>query len=86
MAGVLDSIVWQVFWTLQCGSSFGLYSVADLLDSTVWADLWQVFWTVQCVRSFGLYSWADLLDCTVWAGLLDSSMAGSASRLSAVTG
>ena len=53
-----------------------------LLDSAVW----QVFWTLQCGRSFGLYTVEGLLDCTVWAGLLDSSVAGSASRLTAVTG
>ena len=50
-----------VFWTLQCGRSFGIYSVAGLLDSIVW----HVFRTLQCGMSFRLYSMAGLLDSTV---------------------
>ena len=42
--------------------SFGLYSVAGVLVSTVW----QVVWTLQCGRCFGLYSVAGVLDSRVW--------------------
>ena len=87
-ASVRKRSLTQCFWSLGLQSmSFGLCSVAGLLDSAVWP----VFWNLQCGRSFGLYSVAGLLDSIVrhvfrtlqcgrsfrlysMAGLLDSTV------------